>query len=503
MTAFEDLNPKSLYEQLIIDRKPYEDRAEKIAKVTVPYVFPVSSANGATDLEDSYGMRYTSILINSLSAQLSLALLPPSGSCFRFDPDAIAMEQLTQGNADARAKIMATLGQQVLRVNKEIENQSIRPVMAEFLLAMITTQPVVVEKVKKQGIKWHGLRNFGVKLDDFGNMLQLVVKETLHASNLPDGIEAPDENKDEFDLYTMCILEEGQWKVKQSIDSEPVGQELTYKENKLPYTYLGWIRQKGDEYHRPFCEQYYGLLKDYEDINRVMVQGSIGAAKAIVLVDPLGATRKQDIANSANFDVVDGREQDLGSWQLKKNYDFQVPMQKEEQLIKLLERAFLSRQGTQRQAERVTAEEISQNAQELDKDKAGIFSILSKKFTKWLIEQLMDELKISFDTIDVNVITGLDALGRNIESRKLDSYMSRISNLGYNSWIKESEVITRYASYDGIDTVNLIKTPNEVQAEQQAAQQQAMQQEFMMNGSRAAGEGVASAAAQKLVQSGE
>ena len=499
--VFEELNPKSLYDELIINRKPYEDRAEKLAKVTVPYVFPTASANQSSDLEDSYGMRYSSILINSLASQISLALLPPSGSAFRFDPDAEGMEQLTQGDANARAVIMAQLGQQVLRVNKEVENQSIRPVMAEFLLAMITTQPVVVEKVKNKGIKWHGLRNFAVKLDDFGDLLQLVVKETLYKASLPDGIEVPDDDKEEYDLYTMCVLEDGQWRVKQSIDGEEVGSESKYKVDKLPYTYLGWVRQKGDEYHRPFSEQYYGLMKDYEDINRVLVQGSIGASKSIILVNPLGSTRKSDIANSNNFDVIDGREDDIGSYQLKKNYDFQIPMQKEEQLIKLLERAFLSRQGTQRNAERVTAEEISQNAQELDKDKAGIYSILSKKFTKWLIKHLMDELGIKFETIDVNVITGLDALGRNMESRKLDNYMSRIANFGYNDWIKESEVITRYAAYDGIDTVNLIKTPDEVSQERQAAQQQAMQQQLLASGADAlgktAGEGVGQAMSQQ------
>lgn len=499
---FEDLNPKSLYEKLAINRKPYEDRAEKLAKYTVPYVFPSDSATGSTDITDSYGMRYTSILINSLSSQISLALLPPSGSAFRFDPDATAMEELTQNDANARAVIMSQLGQQVLRVNKEIENQSIRPVMTEFLLALITTQPVVLEKVKGKGIKWHGLRTFAVKLDDMGDLLQLVIKETLPTSNLPDGIELPkeDEEKDEVDLYTMCILENKTWRVKQSIDSEDIGEESTYKEDALPYTYLGWIRQKGDDYHRPFAEQYYGLLQDYEDINRLMVQGSMGAAKSIILVNPLGTTRKIDVAKSSNFDVIDGREEDLGSYQLKKNYDFQIPMQKEEQLLKLLERAFLSRQGTQRTAERVTAEEISQNAQELDKDKSGIYSILSKKFTKWLIKHLMRELNIKFETIDVNIITGLDALGRGIESRKLDNYMTRISNLGYNMWIKESEVITRYASYEGIDTVNLIKTPDEVAKEQQAAQQAAAQQQLVESGAQSlgktAGEAIGTNAAQ-------
>jgi hypothetical protein len=490
-----DIIAKELYDKLSVNRKPYEDRAEKLAKVTVPYMYASDSSTSNSDIEDSYGMRYASVLMNSLAANISIALFPPSGSPFRFDPDAEGMEQVTQGDANARAKIMAQLGSQVLRVNKEIERQEIRPVINELLLAMISTQPVIVEKVESKGIKWHSLRNFVVKLDDMGVPLQMVIKETLDPLNLPEEIQGY-EDEEEVDLYTMCYIEDGKWIVKQSVGNEEVGQESSYKLDELPYSYLGWIKQHGDEYHRPFCEQYYGILKDYEDINRLNTQGAIGAAKSIILVNPLGSTRKSDISNSANFDIVDGREEDVGSYQLKKNYDFQMPMQKEERLMKMLDRAFLSRQGTQRDAERVTADENARNAEELDKDKAGIFSTLSKKLTKWLVKQIMLELKIKFEAIDVNIITGLDALGRGIEGRKLDNYMMRINNLGYNEWVKEEEVITRYASYDGIDTINLIKTPNEVAEQRQAAAQKAAQQQFAMSSA----DSVAKAAGQKITE---
>ena len=483
----EVLIPKNVYEDLIKTRKPYEDRAEKLSKLTIPYLFPMLGATSTTKENDTYASRYSAIAINSLASNMSLTLLPPSGSSFRFDPDSKAMEEFTNGDANMRAEIMSLLGTQMNRVNKEIENQQIRPQFQELLINMITVAPVIVEKIKDDGIRWHSIRNFGVKLGSNGEPIQMVIKETLNRVEVPDGIEV-DESEETVDLYTLCnLIDKKTWEVTQSIEDKIVGATTKYKKDMLPYVYLGWTKQKGDTYHRPYAEQYIGILEDYRDLNRILVQGGLIASKSLILVNPLGTTSKKDIAESINGDVIDGRADEVTAFQLGKNYDFQIPMQLRQELMQQIDRAFLSRQGTQRQAERVTAEEIRQDAQELEKNLSGIYSVMSKKFNKWLVMQIMKELGIKFDTIDVNVITGLDALGRNMEATKMDNFMMRMTNLQLNRWLKESEIITRYASYDGIETINLVKTPNEVQQENQQAQQQALQQQLLSSGADSLG----------------
>lgn len=491
----EELNPKEIYEKLIVSRKAYEDRAEQLAKVTIPYLFTGTGSTETTKMNDTYASRYSAIAINSLASNMSLTLLPPSGSSFRFDPDSKSMEDFTQGDADMRAEIMALLGTNMSRVNKEIENQQIRPQFHELLLNMIAVAPVVVEKVEKEGIKWHSIRNFAVKLGVTGEPLQIVVRETMDRQEVPEDIDI-DEGVDTVDLYTLCNYSNKEWIVTQSIEGDIVGKETKYKKDKLPYVYLGWTRQKGDTYHRPYAEQYYGILEDYANMNKILVQGSLIASKSLIMVNPLGVTRKSDVADSSNGDVIDGKADEVTAFQLGKNYDFQVPMQHKNELIQQIDRAFLSRQGTQRQAERVTAEEIRQDAQELEKSLAGIYSVMAKKFNKWLILQIMEELNIKFDSIDVAVVTGLDALGRNIESQKMDNFMTRIANLGLQAWLKEDEIISRYASYDGIDTVNLVKSPNEVATERQQANEQALQQQLLTSGADSLGKSAGQAAVQ-------
>jgi hypothetical protein len=130
-----------------------------------------------------------------------------------------------------------------------------------------------------------------------------------------------------------------------------------------------------------------------------------------------------------------------------------------------------------RDAERVTAQEIRFMAQELESSSlSGVYSKLSKKVSKRIVQWVMQELKIDFKSVSINVITGLDALGRNQESQKLDALVTRMAQMGYQSYINEHELIQRYAAGEGIDVTGLIKTPSEVKAQQQAQQQQQNEQ---------------------------
>lgn len=489
MADLTDINPSERYATLEVDRKGYEDRAKTLAQYTIPSLYADDSANENSSLLDSYGSRYAGILINSLANRTALALFPPSGSPFKLTPDKDALLELTQGNAQARSAVMGEIGSVTSRVNEELNRQTIRPVLPSILSNIIAVAPVVVEKIEGKGIRYHSLRNFVVKLDSMGEPLEYIIKEEIDPVELPEGMNPEDyEGEEDLELYTMCWRDQDKWYSKQSIGSEEIGDISTYDLDALPYTYLGWTLQHGDKYHRPLAESVQGVLNDYESINRVVVQGSIIAAKVIVMVDPLGTTEKSDVADSANGDVIDGREGDVTTMKTNKNYDFQTALAKEDKLKQQLDQAFMSRQGTQRDAERVTAEEVRRDAKELDENMAGMYSVLSAKLTKWLITHIMKELNIKFDAIEVNVITGLDALGRSIESQKLDAYVGRMVNLEMKDRLKDGELAIRYAAYEGIDTEGLLKTDEEVSAERQAQQEAMAKQQLLESGAQSLGQ---------------
>ena len=492
--------PSEFYSLKKTDRKQYEDRAKLIAKLTLPYVIREDSDTGTTAMTDSTNQSYGGRLINTLKAKMGMALLPPSTSSFRYVPKPEEMLALTGGSEENRAKVFQTLSSSISTVNSEIELQQIRTSLFDIITQLLIVGSVIVEKKKAKGVSIHPLQSFVASLDEQGFPTKMCFVENIVM--LPEGVTVKKENEDGYELYTMATLdkETGSWIVIQEIEQEIVGQEKTYKTyDELPFRYLGWTWMVGDQYHRPYAEDYYKDLDQLDKLAKILTDGAIIQAKVLLFVNEKGGrTRKDAVAESANGDVIDGVADDVSALQIQKNFDFQVPMEREQNLKKEMSQAFLMNESVTRDAERVTAQEIQFMAQELESSSlAGIYSKLSLLWSKWVVKQVMIELGIKFDVIEVEILTGLDALGRSQEAQKLDALLQRAEALGVRHYFKDSELLNRYASFENVDTVGLLKTPKEVEAEMakaKEAQAAQMGEEAMANSAGAAtGENIAQA----------
>jgi hypothetical protein len=488
--AFGELKPKEFYEKHRTSRQSYEDRAKKISKITLPYLFEESSFGASTSYKDSISQSYCGRLLNTLKAKMGMSLLPPSTSSFRFEPNKDALMQLSQGDEDFIASVYTKISSVTNQVTKEMERQQLRDTMFDMLLQLIAVGSVVIEKIKLDGIMIHTLKNFVVDLDQRGEARALCVLEKT--KDLPEGL-TPVEEAESYNLYTLVEFnrETKKWHVTQSIEDDIVGQETTYSEAKVPFQYVGWNWTSGDKFHRPYAEDYYEDMEQHNILSNLILKGSVASAKILLFVDERGnRTRKEDVANSENGDVVNGRADDVTTLQLQKNFDYQIPLERLQNLEKNLASAFLMNESVTRDAERVTAQEIRYMAQELESSSlSGVYSKLSKKVSKRLVEWVLQELSIDFKEVSINIITGLDALGRSQEAQKLDSLVMRMANMGLQGYLKENELIQRYAAFEGIDVTGLIKTPDEVAAERSAAQQAQVEQTgaeaLMENGAKA------------------
>jgi len=495
MINISDTTPSEFFNSKLSDRKPYENRAQKISEVSLPYVFRKEGADGGSELFKTVNQSFNGRQINNLKAKMGMALLPPATSSFRLKPDAMGMVQLftdQEGkvNEEAISIIRQNLSLNTDAINSEIENQQIRSSLFDMLLQQIVVGSVIVEKNERAGITIFPLRSFVVDLDSQGEPLAMCIVENLKM--LPKGIEAKEE-KETYDLYTLLALDKdtNKWIMKQDIDGEAVGEEKTYTDyDALPFRYFGWNWVQGDAYHRPFAEDYYPDMEQINKLGKLNTEGAVIAAKSLLLVDQRGGrTRKADITKAANGDVIDGKADDITAFQFQKNFDFQVSNEREATLKRELMANFLDTGSVQRDAERVTAEEIRVMAQQLEASTlAGVYSKMALKWSKWIVTKVMNELKITFDAVDVDVLTGLDALGRSQEAQKQDSFMQRVSTLQLNHWIKENELLQRYASFDGINIVGLLKTQKEVTKELQAAQKQQTTQELADSTAKSTGD---------------
>lgn len=470
--AFGELTPKEFYNKFLTGRTDYESKAEEIASLTLPYLFMEEGSTSSTQYKHKIAQSYCGRLINTLKAKMGMSLLPPSTSSFRLEPDKEALEMIVGGDPDKKAEVYAILSSQTASINKEIEAQQIRDTIFEMLVQIIAVGSVVMEKKKGDGIVLHTLRNLTADLDSRGEPRAICIVEIL--KDLPDGIDYKTE-QEEYHLYTLVERnnEDGKWYMTQSIEDDVVGEETAFTDDSNPFQYVGWTWTTGDKYHRPYAEDYLPDMKRYNVFSNMIEKASIISAKINLFVDEKGnRTRKSDVANSENGDVINGRADDVTVLQIQKQSDLQVPMAMLQDIKSNLASSFLMNESVTRDAERVTAQEIRFMAQELETSSlSGVYSKLSKKVSKRIVEWVMDELKIKFEGIDVNVITGLDSLGRSQEAQKLDGLVQRLGAMQLMHLLDENELVQRYAAYDGIDTTGLVKTPTQVKQEQTQARE--------------------------------
>ena len=356
-----------------------------------------------------------------------------------------------------------------------------------------------------------------------GNILKIVVKETIAYEALPkevqealletEGYQEQIEKK-ECDLYT-CIKRDGKkFMVHQEVHGVIIPKTTgSYPQDKLPWLALRFIAVDGNDYGRSYVEEIVGDLKSLEALTRAIVEGSAASAKLIFMVRPNGTTKIRNIADSSNGAIISGDANDVSTLQANKFNDFRVAQETMNTITQRLSYAFLLNSSVQRQAERVTAEEVRYMAQELETALGGIYSVLSQEFQLPLVNLLLAKMqkegkmpKFPKDTLKPQIVTGLEALGRGQDLNKLQAFLQYLQPLGQQVIAQELNIddyIDRLGASLGIDTQGLIKSPEQKQQEQMAAQE-AMQQQQMMQmaekGVAPAVKGMVDAAGQQQVE---
>ena len=136
-----------------------------------------------------------------------------------------------------------------------------------------------------------------------------------------------------------------------------------------------------------------------------------------------------------------------------------------------------------RQAERVTAEEIRLTQLELESSLGGLFSLLTVEFLvpylnrKLLVLQRTGELpRYPKDIVNPTIVAGINSLGRGQDQQSLTMFLQTIAaTLGPEAlvnFVNADEAIKRLAAAQGIDVLNLVKSMDQMQQEQEAAMQQ-------------------------------
>ena len=493
----------SMYQACFGERESYLQRARDCAKLTIPTLIKDSGDSYSTTYEtpfQSIGARG----VNHLSSKLLLTLLPPNSPFFRLTVDDFDVEQLV--GPEQRGPVEEGLAKVERSAMQEVETLALRVPMFEALKHLIVTGNCLLYMPDEGGMRVFHLDRYVVKRDPMGNLLYVITKENLNAKTLTKearetiGLPPPEETGTEtpekpYELYTYVCDKGSYWHIHQEIGRVPIPDSYgKYPKDKNPFIPLRFSRVDGESYGRGLVEEYLGDLRSLEALTQAIVEGSAAAAKVLFLVRPNGTTRINTLAKSPNGAIVQGDVNDVSTLQLQKSQDFRIALDTITQVRDRLSFAFLLNSSVQRNAERVTAEEVRFMAQELESALGGVYSVLSQEFQLPLVNLLLQRLvkskkmpKFPKDTVKPQIVTGIEALGRGQDLNKLSQFLQYLGPLGPEAIMQNlnlDDYIDRLGASLGIDTGGLIKTPEQKQMEAQQAQeqqQQMMQQQFQQD----------------------
>lgn len=484
------------YSSLEAHRHTFLQRARDASELTIPTLVPPEGHSGSTLYTNPYqsvGARG----VNNLASKLLMTLLPPNSPFFRLTIDDFDIEKIA--GRDARGAIEEALSRIERSAQNEIETSAVRVPVHEALKQLIVSGNALVYLPKKGGMKVYRLDRYVVKRDTMGNVLEIITKEAVSPLMLPkaaqdmlataelDAVQSDTHNKS-LDLYTYVCRKEKHWEIHQEVKGMLIPESRgTYPLDKNPFIPLRFTRIDGEDYGRGYVEEYIGDLRSLEALTRAIVEGAAASSKVLFLVRPNGTTKQSTLARAPNGAIVQGDAADVTTLQVQKYNDFRVAQETAARITERLSFAFLLNSAVQRNADRVTAEEVRYMAQELETALGGVYSILSQEFQVPLVKLLLNRLetsgkmpKMPKDSIKPQIVTGLEALGRGQDLNKLAQFLTYLQPLGPQviaQSINVDDFIDRLGASLGIDTGGLVKTQEQKLAETNAMKQ--AQQEMM------------------------
>jgi len=488
------MNAKSRYDHLTSYRSQFLDTAVECSKLTIPYLIQ----------RDEFRVTHQSLRqpwqsvgakgVVTLASKLMLSLLPPQTTFFKLQ---VRDDKLgTELPAEIRSELDLSFAKMERMVMDTVAASSDRVVVHQALKHLVVGGNALIY-MGKDGLKHYPLNRYVVDRDGNGNVIEIVTKELINKKLLPKELlkEPPSVTEESFvsendaEVYTHVRLDNNRWLWHQEV----YGQKIPGSDSKAPVDASPWLVLRfnsvdGENYGRGRVEEFLGDLKSLDALSQALVEGSAAAAKVVFVVSPSSTTKAQTLAKAGNGAIVQGRPDDIGVIQVGKTADFNTAMTMMQQLERRLSEAFLILNV--RQSERTTAEEVRLTQLELEQQLGGLFSLLTVEFLlpylnrKLLVLQRSGQLpKIPKDLVNPTIVAGINALGRGQDRESLTAFIMTIAQtLGPNAlmqYINADEAIKRLAAAQGIDVLNLVKSMEQIQQEQEDAAE-AQEEQLMM-----------------------
>lgn len=492
------------WDQLDGKKSGFKTRSEQYARWTLPFLFPMTGTTNGSELQlsnDSIGAR----AVNHLSNKVVSTLFRPQGPFFRLSISAEQQKKVDTLTANADPAKVAEVLSKVEKELNSTEKQAIeyldmvayRPQATLASQLLITTGNALVYHPKDKPVQVFTLRDYCVVRDLGGVVIEIMTRECKafetflpsvqdQLRNYKQSKTTEYEDTTDVTVYTRVRLgDNGKFTAEQEAGFIKLDTtDATWPANLLPWIPLTWTLVRGEDYGRGLVEDYAGAFHASEVLTQSLINlaGIMGDIK--FFVNPSSLVDIVALNNSPPGSYHSGKEGDVTTSKVDKSQDANFIVTMIERYEKQIAQAFLLNSAVTRDAERVTAEEIRQQANELEMSVGGIYSRLALQWQLPTAYITLDHIGFNGTSqgIKPTIITGMDSLSRQGELENVAQWINALALLknvpdGVIGVINPLKFAAYIALNLQVDYAKFLFTQDELQARQQQQQQMLAQQE--------------------------
>ena len=493
------------YNQLKTLRDPYLTRFEQYAEWTLPYMnIGVDETSGETGGNDSE-QPWTSIgarCVNHLANKYMLNSFPAARPFFRYDVPERTMLEIMNATGDTKTNIEFAFGRLEREAAiKQFERRKSRMALLEAYKHLIVCGNALVYIPKEGNIQCYSLADYVVLRDPSGEAIEIITKDRKDISTLKPELRAllaqesgREENDkqpiiENVDIYTRIRFKEGRYLVQQSLDKYAIEGESYVDKEHLRWLPLRWNSIRKEHYGRGLVEDNRGNFHAATMITQALAEGVIAASDLKYLVDPNSGVDVEELTKSATGTYHYGERDSLFLIDTTNSSVWQFLMSRLEHYERELGMTFLLNTSATRQAERVTAQEIRLQAQELETSHGGVYSTLAMELQRPLAIFLLEDVESQIGGQDIEpvIVTGLEALGRAADLESLQLWLQDLTLWKdipeeFKAELSPRDYMTFSATGRGVEYPKFMKPIEEQQEDEANMQRQQMSASMMQAG---------------------
>ena len=479
-------------------------RSRQCAALTKPWVLPPESQTSNQSLPETF-QSVGATGVTAMESRLLLSIYPPDRPFFTLALPA-SIEYAQDVAPEYKQALKDKLFLIELAVQAVLESAALMPKSNKQVMGFRNAKRASISHCLITGESLERINpdftisiirrdNYVSRRDSSGNVVYHIIREMVDPAGLSDDVLAKSELKrEDFEnlpherrekaMYTICQWQPAtlRWIVRQELNDRAITENEYVRS---PYNCTTYELTPPEHYGRGWIEMNFGELRSLNELNARMLDYAGIASKLLWVKDASSRVRAEDLAkpNGSMFvaRVLGGQVQDVAMLRAEKMQDFSVVANMIGTMRQNLGKALGLETDATPRGDRVTAFQAARVGAEVEMTQGGPYAAIAEENQLPMLRYMLHEMQVQNlipvlpdNSIEIRTLTGLSALERNSQLEKVLSLAQTLSQFGPEMLgrINLDILAGVIARYGGVYEDGLIKSPRQVQQEQQAAMQQ-------------------------------